>query len=39
MFCLLGDQISALRICLWKLLGRTVDRLLQIEGHGKRKRK
>jgi len=30
---------SALRICLRKLLGRTVDRLLQIEGHGKRKRK
>jgi len=29
----------ALWICLRKLLGRTVDRLLQSKGHGKRKRK
>ena len=34
--CLVTD--NALRICLRKLLGRTVNRLLQIEGHGKRKR-
>ena len=44
MFCLIGDRItvqtncdSALRICLRKLLGRTVDRLLQREDYGKRK--
>lgn len=44
MFCLIGGRItvqtncdSALRICLRKLLGRTVDRLLQRKDHGERR--